>query len=194
MSFRNRTHTDRWTHEGAYRTQWAQRSVELFDLFIASEAEEGRAYTVSEYGCGPNAPFAALLADNPAFRVQTYDLKPWDETTKIIDLNAPDLTFDPADIATYSGVLEYLDDIEAVLRASLAAHSYVLLSYAALPLEATQADRPYLNQLNARAVRKGWRNHHTNVDLVRILSSIGVIANVGAWEKHALFVVRSRRI
>lgn len=193
MTYRNRTRTERWEIEQSYERNWASRSTALMEMFLGSEADATASYRLSEYGCGPYSPFATYLADNSRFRVRKFDIRDWDDQTAVVDLNDPGFRFEEADVATFSGVLEYLNDVTGVLSKALLAHDYLLLSYASQPLVARARDSRFLKDIRHRAVESGWRNHYSNEELVRIIASIGVISDVGTWKTQTLFVVRSKR-
>lgn len=192
MIARNMTHTDRWMNADSYQADWKQRGELLLKLFIESEFCEGNSYRVAEFGCGFNAPIASLCSGNPAFTVQKFDIKKWDENTSVIDLNNPTLPVLKIDISVFSGVLEYLNDVEFVLRTIMNSCSYMLLSYAFLPMNSKSDDGTYINQIHFRTSVNGWRNHFTMDDLVAMLSKIGVISGINIWGgNQILFLVRN---
>jgi len=190
MKHRNQTDTNRWLSDASYNKEWASRSAKLIEMFKRTEAHDGMHYHLSEYGCGPYSPFSTVLKDDENFTVSKYDIKAWDSETSVCDLNDLGHQFDKSDIATFSGVLEYLNDVPYILEKALNSHSFVLLSYAFLSIELKQNDRDYLAGVANRCLRHGWRNHYTNEDFIELISSIGVISDVGLWGDQSLFVLR----
>ena len=190
MKYRNMTHTNRWEDKESYKKEWSTRSDALIEMFLRSEVDSEEHYELSEFGCGPYAPFSTALKNNDKFNVRKYDIKAWDAETNVIDLNDPNFEFGPADIATFSGVLEYLNDIQDVLEKAITHHRYLLVSYVFLPADAKSDDTNYLKIIKNRSVTNGFRNHLSNEDFVKILSALGVIADIGLWGDQALFIVR----
>jgi hypothetical protein len=190
MKHRNQTDTSRWLSDASYNKEWASRSAKLVEMFKRTEAEDGMQYQLSEYGCGPYSPFTTVLREDGNFTVRKFDIKAWDPETRVCDLNDLEHQFEKSDIATFSGVLEYLNDVPYVLEKALDSHNYILASYAFVSLELKQNDRSYLGEIANRCLRHGWRNHYTNVDFIEIISSIGVVSDVGLWGDQSLFVVR----
>lgn len=192
MTFRNKTHTDRWKVFESYNEDWKQRAIELIKLFNAHEYVSGSTYQVAEYGCGAYAPFHSLINGKDGFSVQKIDIKKWDDETSVMDLNADDVEFHSANISTFSGVLEYLDDVPSTLQNAMLYSDYLLISYAFMPSALSLDEGKFLKEINKRAVNYGWRNHYTNKDIVELVSDIGVISAVGVWKKkQSLFLIRN---
>ena len=164
-------------------------------LFREHEHEQDHTYRVAELGCGAHAPFHSLFHGRDGFQVHKFDLQRWDSDTTVTDLNHPDWQAPDTDIAVFSGVLEYLDDLRRVLHRSMARSRYLLISYAFVPAARCVDDASYLAEINLRAVRHGWRNHHSAGDMVRIISDVGVISAVGQWRRdQSLFLVRNHSV
>lgn len=193
MKYRNKTYTKRWENRDSYNKDWSSRSEALFEMFMRSESDGEKTYEISEFGCGPYAPFSTTLKDNDRFNVKKYDIKAWDPETNVMNLNDSNIDFDEGDIATFSGVLEYLNDIQDTLGKAISHYRYLLVSYAFVPADTKNNDANYLKLIRNRSVTHGWRNHHSSDDFVKILSSIGVISDIGLLGDQALFVVRSKQ-
>jgi hypothetical protein len=193
MKTTSRTQTARWENAADYNPAWLERSRQLLDLFRHSSWRNTRPLTVSEFGCGPYAPCERLLAEDPLFTVRKYDIKAWDERTTVLDLNALKAPFAPADIAIFSGVLEYLDDVPDILHRAGRTHQFLLLSYAFLPAKCRLDDARFLKIVAERTKKRGWRNHLTNAEIVAHLSAVGTIEDVDLWDgRQALFFAASR--
>lgn len=195
MVFRNKTHTSRWEFADSYSENWKQRAVKLMDLFKTHEFDEDSQYQVVEYGCGAYAPFNTLFNGKNGFEVSKYDIKAWDEQTRVIDLNSANVLLPTTNISVFSGVLEYLNDVPSILSKAIRASDYLLVSYAFLPSALFLDERKFLNAINNRAVSNGWRNHFTNKDLVEIISTIGVISAIDVWNNNqSLFLIRNPKL
>ena len=195
MVYRNQTHTSRWEFAESYSEYWEQRAVQLMDLFKTHEFDYGLQYQVVEYGCGAYAPVHKLFNGKDGFEVSKYDIKAWDEQTTVIDLNSADVLMPTTNISIFSGVLEYLNDVPSVLSKAINASDYLLVSYAFLPSASFLDEGKFLNAINNRAVKNGWRNHFVNKDLVQLISSIGVISAVDVWNnKQSLFLIRNPKL
>jgi len=191
VSFRNNTHIGRWLRRNSYDPKWSERSKLLLDLFVSAELEDHKSYRISEFGCGANAPFHSICRNDARFTVDKFDITSWDEMTRVCDLNNRDFAFSESDIGAFSGVLEYLNDVPDVLSRAIKAHQYLLVSYAFLPVSAKSSDSRYIEGVRRRSVQHGWRNHYSTEDMTRILSEIGVISNVGMWDRsQSLFLIR----
>ena len=195
MVFRNKTHTSRWEFADSYSEDWKQRAVKLMDLFKTHEFDEGSQYQVVEYGCGAYAPVNTLFNGKNGFEVSKFDIKAWDEQTRVIDLNSANVLLPTTNISVFSGVLEYLNDVPSILSKAISASDYLLVSYAFLPSALFLDEGKFLNAINNRAVSNGWRNHFTNKDLVEIISTIGVISAIDVWNnKQSLFLIRNPKL
>ena len=127
--------------------------------------------------------------------VAAYDIKSWDDTTTVLDLNAEEVSFPQADLFVFSGVLEYLNSIENTLCQAMRHCRYMLVSYAFLPADAAQNDIAFLELVHSRSTRNGWRNHFSSVELIGILTRLGVISGVDVWEgRQALVLFRNFEI
>ena len=195
MLFRNKTHTNRWSLAESYNDNWKQRAIQLMDLFTQHEFFEGSTNQVVEYGCGAFAPFHTLFNGKNGFEVAKYDIKAWDEQTSVMDLNGANISLPTTNISVFSGVLEYLNDVPAILRKAIEVSDYVLISYAFLPADVCLSDNKFLKSINIRAVTHGWRNHYTNKELVELVSAIGVISATDVWGKsQSLFLLRNPKL
>lgn len=111
----DKTIKTRWLNAASYDEKWAARSEELLSMFF-EYADRTRQWTFSEYGCGPYAPFKKLASARDGYQVNTYDLKSWDHNNEVVDLNSTPLDVRTSDVGVLSGVCEYLNDLETVLK------------------------------------------------------------------------------
>ena len=120
------------------------------DLFIKNEADETTSYTVAEFGCGAYSPIYSNYHDHPSFTVTKYDLTQWDDKTNVLNLNLPDPELPEVDIAVFSGVLEYLDNVPELIASTMKKSSYILLSYAFVSGKLHLDDSRYLIEIAKR--------------------------------------------
>lgn len=191
---RNSTYTNRWHSSGAYKTHWIERSERMLSLFEIKEKKENTKYNVAEYGCGPNAPVSTLCMNDPNYQVDKYDVEKWDKQTCVLDLNQEPLSLPRTNISIFSGVLEYLNDVEGVLKKAIEASDYVLLSYYFLPLFCLQNDNKFFEHINTR-INNGVRNHFNPNEVIHITSNLAVISGMDLWvtgnTNHILLLLRS---
>lgn len=197
--FSKRIRTTYYENAAAYKKQWKARAELLIDMFEKREAEKGIVYEVAEFGCGPNAPVSAVCADKKRYMLTKFDIKQWDQDTKILNLNDQSSELPLTNIAVFAGVLEYLDDVEQVLSKCIKKSDYILLSYAFLPSFTKKliflSERSFLKEINFRSARNGWRNHYTNEELINMCTKIGVISAVNIWEnKQSLVLIKHRKL
>ena len=189
--------TEHWMSKEVFNEAWRDRGEQLLQMFFEREYNLEMDYAVAEYGCGPYAPIHTLCSTRKNMTVEKFDLQLWDKHTKSINLNDPNLELPRVNIAVFSGVLEYVDDIEAVLAKAINSSDYVLFSYAFLPerfrILKFVSDKYYLRHINFRAARNGWRNHLSNEQLLDIISKYGVLSSVNIWNnRQSLFLIKNR--
>ncbi|WP_417708334.1 hypothetical protein [Roseibium aggregatum] len=195
MNLRNKTHTDRWVTEESYRKNWKLRAIDLMNLFLENEYLEGSKYKIAEFGCGVYSPFHCLFDGKDGFEVQKFDIKKWDADTEILNFNVAKVSIPSVNIAVFSGVLEYVNDVPNTLKNVMENSDFILMSYAFLPSAFFLDEDKYLSSIENRAVSHGWRNHYSNKDIVEMVSRIGVISAVGVWNKNqSLFLLRNYKI
>ena len=192
----NKTYTTRWLEEDGYRSNWLVRNEKLLELFDLKERKPNQSYHFIEYGCGPNSPFSQVSRKNTNDIVHQYDLKSWNNETRIIDLNNVE-AFPTANVSVFSGVLEYLNDVESILFRAMLASDYLLLSYHFVPQLTLNDDSLYLKQVHSR-VSDGARNHYCPKEIISITSKIGVISAIDIWvlgkTNHLLLLLRNLKL
>jgi hypothetical protein len=192
MGFRNQTNTERWKQPEQFQASWAERGKLLMKLFMDNEYGADASYSLAEIGCGPHAPISSICAGIGNIRTQKYDLTKWDEQTRVLDLNSKGQDLPEADVCVLSGVLEYVNDVAAVLSDLSRANRYLLFSYAFVPVDATRTDAGYVKEIQRRSTKLGWRNHLTLPELVRIGSRLGVISGISTWESSQVLLLIRR--
>ena len=144
----------RWQKLENFDPAWDERSRQL-----AARVPKGA--SVLEFGCGRGALPAALPADAIYLGSDIFARGP---ETLVWDLNsgAPPLDRD-FDVAIFSGVLEYVADVPAVIRALRPQISTILASYASV------------NEVPDPLTRRvcGWVNHFTEDSFVDLLNAEG---------------------
>ena len=185
----DKTIKTRWLSAASYDEKWVARSEELLSMFFQYE-DKAKQWTFSEYGCGPYAPFKRLASDREGYQVNTYDLKSWDHNNEVVDLNSTPLDVRTSDVGVLSGVCEYLNDLETVLKSLSQFHQYFLISYASVPLSMEFHDAKYIKEIRMRSVNRGWRNHLNIKEFIGLVSTIGYVAHIGTWDRQTLLYVR----
>ena len=176
----------RWDDARSYEPAWQRRSQEMLALFDASVPDAPSA-RFSEYGCGPQAPFAAAVAATGNRLVRRYDRKRWSDDCGLVDFNTGAVSeMTPTDVGVLSGVLEYLDDVPGALALLGRHHRYGLISYAYWENTNGPAGIAALDQ---RCHRGGWRNHYTLEQITQIAGSGGVIVRAGESLGQVVLVV-----
>lgn len=115
------------------------------------------------------------------------------------DLNETCNPLVETDIGVFSGVLEYLNDLNHIFEEMKSYHSRLLFSYAVLSrrnslknvLTRRKSNFDHaIETIRERSLVDGWRNHFTIWDIEAISRHFGFIENVGKWGSHALFLVK----
>lgn len=191
----DKTDTQRWLDEQAYRQEWYDRSEELMNMFLSKEDPQPP-LSFAEYGCGPYAPFSKIATGHSGFSVNKYDIRKWDDQTQICDLNDADFVPNDEQVCVLSGVCEYLNSIEDSLKKLSKSHGVFLLSYAYFPDDSRldchgkHVDFGRLKMLGSRINEYGWRNHHTLPEFLRLVEKVGYICGMGHLRGQVLLMVR----
>ena len=190
----NQTSTTRWLDPHSYQKEWGERSQMLLELFLKYEClDSSTELHFVEYGCGPYSPFSSLIVQTTNHRATRCDITAWDTYVHIVDLNKNITTLPDCDVSVFSGVLEYLDDIENVLKATFSFSNFILCSYAFLPQNAKLDDSIYIQTREKRVNKNGWRNHLTVAEFTQLLTRVGVVSAIGCWgNNQVLFCIRGR--
>jgi hypothetical protein len=179
-----RTDVERWSRIENILPEWDDRNRALGAAIPAGSS-------VLEFGCGRGTLERYL--DRPRAYVGS-DIVARQPSTLVVDLNRrplPDVSSLDADTAVFSGVLEYVFDVPAVLRWLPAAIARCYASYVV-------ADGDRLRE-RLRRVRVGWVNSFGRDELVALFGSAGfALVDEVPWNESAIqpiFVFdRSQRI
>ena len=169
--------TERWSNPSNHQQSWAARGLALAKLVKPGEK-------VFEFGAGRSAVRAAL----PVGCAYTgSDLAPLAKETLFYDLNAASLEpIDGHDVALFSGVIEYLHDIEKISLFLGASFRAVLCSYAAYSGSSAEFEhRRY----------SGWFSDFTEQKFVSLFQAAGFsLSQRDTWESQLLFRFDKREL
>lgn len=191
--------TLRWHYTDSYKLQWLDRNKFLFGLLEELDLPISEMSCI-EYGCGPHTPFKSLYG-NRFKSISICDTKKWNDEVILLDLNKSN-SFLKSDIAVLSGVLEYLDDLPAVLGKFEICNSYLLISY--YPVKEKYS---LINSLKAMFFRNqllkikefkkriflGCKNHLNSSDFFKLISQHFVIENIDTYENQIIILVKTRK-
>lgn len=164
----NQTDLERWKESDSYLGDWQERSQLMIKLIDDALVGSGD-LTFTEYGCGPNAPISKALRPSGRFCIR-YDIKPWDNDCQIVNLNDPDFSVGPSDVAVMSGVAEYMNDLQSTVKQLQRSHGYLLLSYHVFGEKRALRSGDPIKEINKRSSVNGWRNHLNFAALVNTIS------------------------
>lgn len=177
LRFRRTTNYDRWSRKDSLQSNWDERT-----LMMAAYIPVGA--SVIEFGAGAQALRGALPAE---CRYQPFDLVARTPDTLVCDLNSgyPDLgeqigIAKQADVAVFSGVLEYIHDLPGLFDWLHGQVGRVVFSYATLEHTPSLLTRR----------QNGWVNEFTQDQIARIISQAGFRGGaVARWRGHVIFVI-----
>ena len=151
-----RADVERWSDLSNFATAWERRSRHLADRVASGAA-------VIEFGCGTGA-LQRMLPQRVNY--VGSDIVARSSDTLVWDLNggAPPLDSD-FDVAIFSGVLEYVVDVPAVVRQLRPRVRSILTSYASTDEVSDPLTRRY----------NGWINDFTRDQFVALFRSAGFI-------------------
>ncbi|MFT7476703.1 MAG: hypothetical protein ACI81L_003663 [Verrucomicrobiales bacterium] len=162
-----RSDTGRWSADESFHENWDERTAQLATFVRPGER-------VLEFGSGMLALRELLPAD--AVHIAT-DLVSRGPGTYICDLNHRTLPELPdADVAFFSGVLEYVNNLPRSLARVSERVPALICSYATV--EANPERRRF----------HGWVNDYSEDDLVRVIESLGYsCGHREDWKRQVLF-------
>jgi hypothetical protein len=158
----------RWKKNNELKRDWDERTALIAGLIPDS-------VSIIEFGAG-NMTLKEHL--KPDCSYTPSDLVKRCESTFVYDLNSTDLPdHDNFDYAVFSGVLEYVNDLERLAR-HLSTHvKFVLASYALIEH----------NKKNRRA--NGWVNDYSSTELTRIFNNAGFkLIHSARWRNQTIFL------
>jgi hypothetical protein len=158
---------NRWKEANELFEDWNERTA-LLARYVPSNS------AVIEFGAG-NMSLRNLLPDNCIY-IPSDLVKRFEETV-VCDLNGPIyIDLSPFDVAIFSGVLEYVFDIETVFEQLQKEIAHVLLSYAC-------ADICTHNRLG-----NGWLSDYTQDQLLTIFDRFGYqVVDKQEWRQQMIF-------
>jgi len=163
-----RSDFDRWKSDAELLPNWNERTA-ILASYIQPDAH------IIEFGAG------AMYMKTLLRHVKSYtpsDIVKRDETTIICDLNKP-INFDLTvyDVAVFSGVLEYVYDIDTVVKTMSKANiQQLILSYCCSDI------------VTLTRTKNGWLSDYTRPELEAIFLSNGYdIADYREWHNQSIF-------
>lgn len=138
--------------------------------------------SIIEFGAG-----RLILKDfiNDSCTYQSSDLISREPSTIVCDLNSDDLpNFKPYDIAFFSGVLEYVVDLDKIMQKISPKMGSFIVSY---------ATRDKIDNMTFRR-NQGWLSHFTNEDLLCIFREYGFeLKHKDFWTNQDIYVFDKRK-
>lgn len=159
---------DRWIRDDELLPNWNERTA-LLASYILPDTH------VIEFGAG------AMYMHSILNHVASYtpsDIVKRHEATIVCDLNQPiDFDLTRYDVAVFSGVLEYVYDIEAVVKAMHDAKIHqLILSYCCSDI------------VTLTRAKNGWLSDYTKADLEAIFMNYGYeITDYTEWQSQSVF-------
>lgn len=167
------TNKRRWVKKENIHESWNKRT-----LLLANEIKEGS--RVLEFGSG-NLILKENLPKNCTYL--NSDIVKRDEETIIIDLNKKIPPLPNVDFIIFSGVLEYVFNVEYVLNECLKYSKNILFSYATLD--------NFPNIKNRRI--NGWVSDLAMEDFYQILNKKDLNLEVlGNWKGQQLLIIKKK--
>jgi hypothetical protein len=146
---------------------------------------------VIEFGAG-NQKLKSLLDSTCVYFA--YDLVDRGNTAFVCDLNKrplPEFSHLSAQVAVFSGVLEYIHDVKDIARWLAPRVKVCVCSYSCF--ERQQNDLLNIRSTASRA-SNGWVNSYTDAQIVEIFRDAGfTLADSEAFESQRLFLFEKRR-
>lgn len=183
---------NRWLKSENFDNKWLSRSKQMLEMFERSNHKSEKRIKIAEFGAGPYAPFASICSEYNSYRVKKFDLKKWDDETHVFDLNFDMFPDELFDVGTFSGVLEYVNDVRAVLQAALKSCDFCLISYAFFPNSRFMSDADIVRMIQKRSSVNGWRSHYKIFDIISIVSEVGIIVDSELWTDQVLIVAKRK--
>lgn len=172
--FINRSDTQRWEKEKALQDRWEDRTK-----MLGQHIKNGS--KVFEFGAG-NMRLKKYLPKNCIYIPSDF-VRRTDEM-HIIDLNKTLQEIPKSNYIVFSGVLEYVKNLEKVLKFYSGYTENFLLSYAVL--------EAYPNIKNRR--KEGWISDNSHQEILEIAKKINFNCSViGNWKNQTLYHLKSAK-
>jgi hypothetical protein len=168
----------RWTNPDNLETWWDSRSEKLAQLIP-------RNTRVIEFGAG-RRQLEGLL--NQDCRYIPSDLVDRGPGTIVFDLNRrplPDLRYVKADVAVFSGVLEYVRDLQSLVEWLSNQVSFCVVSYAYV-----HTDRRIVRNVrdHFKRIYYGYMNNYTEKEFLKLFDMYGFLCKArDTWNEQRIF-------
>ena len=163
-----RSDFDRWKSDSELLANWNERTA-ILASYIQADTH------IIEFGAG--AMYLKTLLNHVASYTPS-DIVKRHETTLVCDLNQPiDFDLTRYDVAVFSGVLEYVYDIDNVVKTMSEANiNQLILSYCCSDI------------VTLTRTKNGWLSDYTRPELEAIFLSNGYnITDYREWHKQSIF-------
>lgn len=168
LKFVSRSDKERWEQNGALQDQWQDRTK-----ILAQNIRGGS--KVFEFGAGKMF-LKNFLPANCTYTPS--DLIGRTEEMLIIDLNGQLIDIPDTDYIVFSGVLEYVTDIDKVLKFYSKFTNNILMSYAVLDAF------PVI----IRRRKEGWISDKSHKEILQLAETINFkISVLGNWKNQRLY-------
>jgi len=166
----------RWKDDENLKCEWNSRTKIIAELVKPHSS-------VLEFGAG-NMVLKEYLPDGCDYTPS--DIEKRAENMIECDLNSAELPhFDYRDTIVFSGVLEYIDDIDRLLAHLCGSCGYIVASYAILP-------KKNIKELIFRRLR-GWVNDYTYSQIIKMFDKHGLEKiDETDWEDQKIFVFQKK--
>lgn len=170
LSFLKKSDIKKWGDLRNHSAKWSGRS-ELMSKFI----NEGE--SVFEFGAG-RCHLKTMLPKNCTYI--SSDIVKREENTLVCDINQRPLPdFPKSDIAFFSGVLEYVHDLDSFLPGIKKSFKKVITSYADIETSKGKLAR----------TSHGWFNHLSHQQFIDVFEKNGfTLIEQSRWERHGIYV------
>ena len=168
-----RSDVARWRQNEQLNRHWDERTA-ILGQHIPDHAK------VIEFGAGNmflKEFLNATIAYTPSDIVQRFD------ETLVCDLNEMPFPFDvsPYDVAVFSGVLEYVYEVEKVFEQLQGKTDQINLSYCCADI------------VKRSRVKNGWLSDYTYAELTAIFEQFGYeVAHEEQWNDQSLFILKTK--
>ena len=170
FSFLKKSDLKKWGDLNNHSSKWSGRSELMSQFIIDGES-------VFEFGAG-RCHLRSMLPKNCTYI--SSDIVKREHDTFICDINQRPLPeFPKSDVAFFSGVLEYVHDLNTFFPFIKNSFKKVITSYADIETSKGKLSR----------TSHGWFNHLTHQQFIDIFENNGftLIDNV-RWERHGIYV------
>lgn len=169
-----RTDVHRWSNDSNFSGDWDGRT-HLIARYISSNDR------VAEFGAGLQA-LRAVLPEGCQY--QPFDIVARTPDVRVCDLNndLPSIAGE-YDVAVFSGVLEYLSDLDAVFSWLTRSVDRIVFSYAVSDVLSSPLERS----------RNGWVNNISCAELIKLTQAKGFSCRLETtWRHHFIFEAHKR--